>query len=79
MSILVFFAQIWTKINFPGKKAMSVFKYYNYLPLWQKFKKKLICHYSGKCWSDRWIDTQTEGQTDKHDFEGKSVERGSNY
>ena len=35
-----FFAQIWVKMNFPGKtNALSVFKYSNYLLSCQKSEK----------------------------------------
>ena len=30
------FAQIWAKMNFPGKKGSAGFKYYNRLPSCQK-------------------------------------------
>ena len=33
------FAQILAKMSFPGKRALSVFKYFNYLPLHQKSEK----------------------------------------
>ena len=32
VAILAFFAQIWAKMNFSGKKPPSVFKYSNHLP-----------------------------------------------
>ena len=34
------FAQIWAKMKVPGKKALLVFKYSNYLPSCQKSEKK---------------------------------------
>ena len=34
------FAKIWGKINFPGKRALSAFKYSNYLP-WRKKSEKI--------------------------------------
>ena len=34
-----FLAQIWTKMNFSAKRALSVFQYLNYLPLCQKSQK----------------------------------------
>ena len=43
-------------MNFPWKKAQSVFKYSNYLPLCQKSEKKLMSHFWEKC--------QTVEQTD---------------
>ena len=30
---------IWANMNFPGKKALSVFKYSNYPPLYPKSEK----------------------------------------
>ena len=33
VAILAFFVQIWAKMNIPGKKALSVFKYSNYIYL----------------------------------------------
>ena len=39
VAILAFFAQFWAQMNFPGKKAQSVFKYSNYLPSCQKSEK----------------------------------------
>ena len=33
------FPQIWVKMNFPGKKALSVFMYSNYLPSCKKSEK----------------------------------------
>ena len=38
-AILGLFAAIWTKMNFPGKRALSVFKHSNYLPLCKKLEK----------------------------------------
>ena len=40
-----------------------------------KIQKKLICHSIGKCWTDGWINRQTKGQTDNHDFAEPSVGR----
>ena len=78
VAIVTFLAQIWAKMNFPGKRALTVFKYSNRLPSCQK-SEKLICHSWGKCWTDGWMDRQTEWQTDNHDFVRPSVGRGSNY
>ena len=44
-----------------------------------KNQKTLICHSWGKCWADGWVDRQTEGHTDSHDFAEPLVGRGSNY
>ena len=41
VAILVILAQTWVKINFPGKSALSVFKYSIYLPSCQKSEKKI--------------------------------------
>ena len=48
VAILVFFAQTWVKMNFPGKRSLSVFKHSNYLPSCQISEKKLMCHSWGK-------------------------------
>ena len=42
VAILAFFAQIWVKMNSPRKKALSVFKYSNYLPLCNKSEKTIM-------------------------------------
>ena len=34
-----FFGQIQAKMHFPGNKALSAFKYFNYVPLCQKSEK----------------------------------------
>ena len=56
-------AQIWAKINFPGKKALSVFKYSNYLPSCQKSEKtNAISEEDAELtdgWTNRWKDRQT--------------------
>ena len=54
-------------MNFSGKKALSVFKYSNCLPLWKKLKKP-----------DRRTDRQIDRQQTKNgDFIGSSVGRSS--
>ena len=53
---LTLFAQIWTKMNFPGiKKALPVFKYSNYLPLCQKSEKinESFLRKMPNCWTGR--------------------------
>ena len=73
-AILVLFAKIWTTMNFPEKKkALSVFKYSNYLPLCQKSEKtnEAFLRKIPNCWTDR--------QTDNSDFLGPSVGQGSNH
>ena len=35
------FTQIWAKMNFPGKKELSVFRNFNYLSLCQKLDKTI--------------------------------------
>ena len=52
------FAQIWAKMNFPGKRSLSDFKYSNYQPSCQKsektnvlFQRKML-----NWWTDRQID-----------------------
>ena len=57
------------KKNSPGKRALLVFKYSNYLPLHKKNRKKLMIQSSEKC--------KTDGQTDNSDFMGPSVGGGS--
>ena len=54
--ITYLFVQIWGKINFPRKRALSVFKYQFYLPPC-KNQKKLVTHSWEKC--------QTIGQTER--------------
>ena len=74
VAILAFFAQIWAQMNFPGKKAQSVFKYSNYLPSCQKSgtaNMPLFLRMDGH--------TQTEEQTDNHDFVGPSIGQWTNY
>ena len=39
---------IWANMSFPGKKHRSVFKYFNYLPLYQKSEKTNM-PFLGKC------------------------------
>ena len=64
------FPQIWAKMKSPGKRALSVFKYYNYHRC-AKNQKKLISYAWEKC--------QTDGRTDNCDFIGLFVGQGSNY
>ena len=42
VAILVLFAQIWAKMNFPRKKTLSSFQYSSYLPLCQKSEKTML-------------------------------------
>ena len=73
--ILAFFAHIWAKMNFSGKKLVSVFKYSNYLPSCQKSEKTNM-PFLRKMLNWR-MDGQTDGRkTDNHDFVGPSVGRG---
>ena len=63
-TILVFFVQICTKINFPGGKGfVSVFKYSNYLPLCQKSEKiyRAILEENAEL-MERWTDRHKDGQ-----------------
>ena len=53
------------------KRALSVFKYSNYLPLCEN-QKKFMTHSWEKCWTGRW----TNKQIDNDDFTGLSVGRG---
>ena len=62
------FAQVLAKMNFPGKKALTVFKCLNYIPLCQKsektnesFLRKML-----DCRTGRQTDTDRQTQTDRH-------------
>ena len=74
-TILAFFVHVWAKMNFPGKKALSVFKYSNYLPSCPKSEKTNMIFLRKMLTMDR----QTEGRTNNHDYVEPSVGRGSNY
>ena len=74
VAILAFFTQIWAKLDFPGKKALSVFKYSSYLPSCQKLEKPNMLFFLSKM-----LNWRMDGQTENHDFVGPSVEWGSNY
>ena len=56
------FAQIWEKINFPGKKGLCQFLNIRIIYHRGKNQKKLMSHSCGKCRTD---NGQTEGQTDR--------------
>ena len=58
-----FFAQIWTKITFPGKKALSVFKYSNYLPSCQKSEKTDVIPEENAELTDGWTNRRKDRQT----------------
>ena len=73
-----YFGAMWR--FWPFLKKDSVFKYSNYLPLCQKLEKTNMPFLSKMLnWRMGWMNIQTEGQTDNHDFVGTSVGRGSNY
>ena len=60
-AILAFFAQIWAKMDFPGKKRLYQFlnipiKYHRAK---KKKKKKKKCYSRKKCRADGWMDRQT--------------------
>ena len=74
-TILAFFAQIWAKVNFHGKKVLPVFKSSNYIPSCQK-SGKVLCHSWGKCWTDRWMNRQMKGWRGNRDFAGPSLGQG---
>ena len=74
-TILAFFVHVWAKMNFPGKKDLSVFKHSNYLPSCPKSGKTNMIFLRKMLTMDR----QTEGRTNNHDFVEPSVGRGSNY
>ena len=58
-AILGLFSQIWTKLNFPGKKGLSVFRYFNYLPSCKKSKK------TNDPFQREMPTWRTDGQTDR--------------
>ena len=62
-AILDFFAQIWAKMNFPRKKALSVFKYSNYLPLCNKSEKTIMPFLRKML--NWWMDGKADGRTDR--------------
>ena len=59
-TILAFFVHVWAKMNFPGKKALSVFKYSNYLPSCPKSEKTNMIFLRKML---QWIDRRKDGQT----------------
>ena len=61
-AILAFFAQIWAKITFPGKKALSVFKYSNYLPSCQKSEKTDVIPEENAELTDGWTNRRKDRQ-----------------
>ena len=61
--ILVFFTQIWEKLNFPGKKALSVFKYSNYIPSCQISEKTISMSEENAELTDGLPDRGKDGQT----------------
>ena len=56
-SFWAIFAKICPKVNFPGKMALSVFRYSNYLPSCQNTHKNN--HFCEKCGTDIRTDRQT--------------------
>ena len=66
------FAQIWAKMNFPGKKGCH---FLNIPIIYHRAKnsKKQKYHSREKCQIDDWTDRRT----DNDDFIGPSVRRGS--
>ena len=63
VAILAFFAQIWVKMNSPRKKALSVFKYSNYLPLCNKSEKTIMPFLRKML--NWWMDGKADGRTDR--------------
>ena len=57
---LALFTQIWAKMNVPGKKPLSAFKYSSYLPSCQK-SEKIMSH----SWEKRRTDGRMDGRTDR--------------
>ena len=75
------FAQIWAQMNFPGKSALSVSRYSNYLPSCQKSDNYWDISVKNVELSNWRTDGRTDGQTDRQtngDFIEPSVGRGSN-
>ena len=69
-AIWALFAQIWTKMNFPEKRALSVITYSNYIPLCQKSGKTIEPFLRR---TPNWrTDGRTDRQTDNH-FIGPSI------
>ena len=73
------FAQIWAKMNFPEKRALSAFKYSNYLLSCQKSGKtdELFLRKIPNWRTDRQTDWLRDGQTYNGDFTGPYLGRGS--
>ena len=63
VAILVFFAQIWAKMNFPGKKSLCHFLNIRIIYCCAKNQKKLICHYPEE--NTELTDGQTDERTDR--------------
>ena len=74
-----FFAKNLGKNEFCWKKELCQFLNITIIYHRAINQKKLLCYLWGKCWTDRWMDKQVEGQTDNCDFVGPSVKEGSNY
>ena len=57
------FDQIWTKMNFRRKRALSAFKYSNYLPLCQKSENanEQFLRKMSNCWTDRQTTVVLQG------------------
>ena len=68
------FGQKWVLLE---KRALSVFKYYNYLPSCHKSEKTIVLFVRKML--DWQMNGQAEGQTENCDFVGPPVREGSNY
>ena len=71
MPFFALFAQVLAKMNFPGKKVLTVFKCLNYIPLCQKsektnesFLRKMLDSRTGRQ-AGRQAGRQTDRQTDR--------------
>ena len=61
--ILTFLPKIWAKMNLLEKRALSFFKYYNYLPLCHKSEKTIVLFVRKML--DWQMNGQTGGRTDR--------------
>ena len=57
------FNQIWAKMSFPGIKGSVSFYIFQLSTIVPKIRKKLLSHFSEKCWTDWRTEKQTDRQT----------------
>ena len=73
-AILAFFAQIWAKMDFPGKKRL--YQFLNIPIIYHRAKKKKNATPEKNAeLTDGWTDRLKDGQTTV----GPPIRRGSNY